>query len=84
VFRIHHANRLVPRLAIFRLTAIQLNAHRVLEHSGRSNETDAVFVPSTLVEAVFLTNNDEGARLAAGTRQGEIAQAIASGVMAYT
>ncbi len=41
-------------------------------------------MPSTLVEAVFLTNNDEAAWLSAGTRQGEIAQAIASGVMAYT
>jgi N-acetylmuramoyl-L-alanine amidase len=40
-------------------------------------------MPSTLVEAVFLTNNDEGAQLAAGTRQGEIARAIASGVMAF-
>ncbi len=41
-------------------------------------------MPSTLVEAVFLTNNDEGAQLAAGTRHGQIAQAIAAGVMAYT
>ncbi|CAA9579971.1 MAG: N-acetylmuramoyl-L-alanine amidase [uncultured Thermomicrobiales bacterium] len=40
-------------------------------------------MPSTLVEAVFLTNNDEGAKFAAGTRQGEIAQAIAAGVMAF-
>ena len=40
-------------------------------------------MPSTLVEAVFLTNDGEGEQLAAGTRQGEIANAIAAGVMAF-
>lgn len=39
---------------------------------------------STLVEAVFLTNNDEAARLAAGTRQDEIASAITAGIEAWT
>lgn len=37
-------------------------------------------MPSTLVEAVFLTNDDEANRLVNGTRQDEIAQAIAAGV----
>ncbi len=37
-------------------------------------------MPSTLVEAVFLTNDNEGAQFAAGTRQDEIAWAIASGI----
>jgi N-acetylmuramoyl-L-alanine amidase len=36
------------------------------------------------VEAVFLTNNDEAARLAAGTRQVDIASAIAAGIDAWT
>jgi N-acetylmuramoyl-L-alanine amidase len=41
-------------------------------------------MPSTLVDAVFLTNNDEAARLAAGTRQVDIASAIAAGIDAWT
>ncbi len=41
-------------------------------------------MPSTLVEAVFLTNTDEAKSLSDGTggRQGQIAQAIANGVLA--
>lgn len=37
-------------------------------------------MPSTLVESVFLTNDGEAERLVAGTRQDEIAAAIAAGV----
>lgn len=37
-------------------------------------------MPSTLVEAVFLTNDDEAAMFADGTRQEDIALAIASGI----
>jgi N-acetylmuramoyl-L-alanine amidase len=40
-------------------------------------------MPSTLVESVFLTNDGEAARLVAGTRQDEIAGAIAAGVEAW-
>lgn len=41
-------------------------------------------MPSTLVEAVFLTNTDEAGKLSDGTggRQGQIAQVIAKGVLA--
>ncbi len=41
-------------------------------------------MPSTLVEAVFLTNSGEAELLTDGTgsRQGQIAQAIANGVLA--
>ena len=37
-------------------------------------------MPSVLVEGVFLSNPDEAKELADGTRQDEIAQAIASGI----
>jgi N-acetylmuramoyl-L-alanine amidase len=37
-------------------------------------------MPSTLVEAVFLTNDWEARQLAAGTRQDEIAAAVTAGV----
>jgi N-acetylmuramoyl-L-alanine amidase len=37
-------------------------------------------MPSTLVEAVFLTNDSEAQQFKAGTRQGAIAAAIATGV----
>lgn len=37
-------------------------------------------MPSTLVEAAFLTNDDEAALFAAGSRQDEIASAIANGI----
>ncbi|HEV2074458.1 MAG TPA: N-acetylmuramoyl-L-alanine amidase [Thermomicrobiales bacterium] len=42
-------------------------------------------MPSVLVEAVFLTNPDEAKKLAngTGTRQDEIAQAIANGIAAW-
>jgi N-acetylmuramoyl-L-alanine amidase len=40
-------------------------------------------MPAVLVEAVFLSNDGEAARLAAGTRQEEIAQAIAEGVSTW-
>jgi N-acetylmuramoyl-L-alanine amidase len=42
-------------------------------------------MPSTLVEAVFLTSDAEGSLLAdgTGTRQGQIASAIASGVQSF-
>lgn len=40
----------------------------------------AATMPSTLVEAVFLTNTWEGEQFQAGTRQGEIAQALAAGI----
>jgi len=40
-------------------------------------------MPSTLVEAVFLTNDGEAARLAEGSRQGEIAAVITQGVQAW-
>ena len=40
-------------------------------------------MPSTLVEAVFLTNDGEAKQLAAGTRQDEIAAAITRGVQAW-
>lgn len=37
-------------------------------------------MPSTLVEAVFLTNDGEAAKLAEGSRQNDIARAITQGV----
>ncbi len=37
-------------------------------------------MPSTLVEAVFLTNDTAAEQEAAGTRQDEIASAIAQGI----
>jgi N-acetylmuramoyl-L-alanine amidase len=40
-------------------------------------------MPSVLVEAVFLSNPDEAAKLADGTRQDEIAAVIASGIHAW-
>ncbi len=40
-------------------------------------------MPSTLVESVFLTNDGEAARLAEGSRQGEIAAAITQGVKTW-
>jgi N-acetylmuramoyl-L-alanine amidase len=40
-------------------------------------------MPAVLVEAVFLSNNAEAARLAEGTRQEEIAQAITEGVVTW-
>ncbi len=40
-------------------------------------------MPSTLVEAVFLTNNGEAEQLANGTRQDDIAAAIAQGVQGW-
>lgn len=40
-------------------------------------------MPSVLVEAAFLTNPDEAAALMAGTRQPEIARAIADGILAW-
>ncbi len=40
-------------------------------------------MPSILVEAVFLSNTDEAQKLVAGTRQEEIAQAIATGVATW-
>jgi len=40
-------------------------------------------MPAVLVEAVFLSNDAEAERLADGTRQEEIAQAVAAGVAAW-
>lgn len=40
-------------------------------------------MPSVLVEAVFLSNDAEANRLADGSRQEEIAQAVAAGVAAW-
>jgi N-acetylmuramoyl-L-alanine amidase len=40
-------------------------------------------MPAVLVEAAFLTNPDEAAALAAGTRQPEMARAIADGILAW-
>jgi N-acetylmuramoyl-L-alanine amidase len=40
-------------------------------------------MPATLVETVFITNPDEAAALAAGSRQPEIASAIAGGTLAW-
>lgn len=40
-------------------------------------------MPAVLVEAAFLTNPDEAAALMAGTRQPEIARAIADGILAW-
>jgi len=40
-------------------------------------------MPSVLVEAVFLSNDAEAARLADGSRQEEIAQAVVQGVVAW-
>lgn len=40
-------------------------------------------MPSTLVEAVFLTNETEATTLATGTRQDDIAWAIASGIWSF-
>jgi len=40
-------------------------------------------MPSILVEAVFLSNAHEAQALAEGTRQGEIAQAIADGIASW-
>lgn len=40
-------------------------------------------MPAVLVEAAFLTNPDEAEALMAGTRQPEIARAIADGVLAW-
>ncbi len=40
-------------------------------------------MPSTLIEAVFLTNETEAAALAAGTQQDDIAWAIVSGVQSW-
>jgi N-acetylmuramoyl-L-alanine amidase len=40
-------------------------------------------MPAVLVEAVFLSNDAEAARLAEGTRQEEIAQAIVEGVATW-
>ena len=40
-------------------------------------------MPAVLVEAVFISNDEEAQRLAEGIRQEEIAQAVAQGVVSW-